>query len=339
MFTPPWWRVVIAGVTILVIGAILLAMLSELLSFVFLVILGTSIAAGLDPLVRLLARWMPRGLAVILVMLAIVAVFGLILWIVLPPLAEQGQQLIARAPEFYTRLQERYAELVGRELEVVPLLESTANQLTRVGSTLLAVPLGLFSGLFSLVLVLFITLYMLMEAPDLYRFLLSLYPEGSRGRAREVIRAMAEAMGGFIRGTTLVSLVVGLLTYLGLLIIGIPFPLVLGLLAGLLEFIPYIGPFLAAIPMVLIALTESPTHALIVLVYFVIIQQLESNVLVPNIQRTQTDLSPLTSILALTAGSILAGLIGVLAAIPLAAALRVFVKKVVAPEIRRRSEG
>lgn len=337
IFTPPWWRIVIAGLVIVLLGAILITLLNDLLSILLMVILAASIAAALAPLVSLLERKMPRGIAVVLVFLGLLIVLGLILWVILPPLIEQAVEIIEEAPQFLLAVQDLIQDVFGRELELAPLLENVAGQLQSVAIALLAVPVGIFSGIVAVVLLVFTTIYMLVEAPAIHRSLLSLYPPGDRAHVDRVLKKMANAMGGFVRGTAIIAFIVGLLTYIGLLIIGVRFPLALGFLAGLFEFIPYIGPFLAGIPIVLVALMDSPTQALIVLIFFIIIQEVEANILVPKIQRTQTEISPLMALLALTAGSVIGGIIGVLAAIPFVAALRVFFREVVAPEIRRRT--
>jgi putative heme transporter len=337
VFTGPWWRIVLAGLAVVLLGAILITVLNELLSILFMVVLAAAIAAALAPLVSRLEKRMPRGIAVVLVFLALLILLGLILWVIIPPLVEQAREVIDEAPQFINTVQDLVEDLVGPELEIAPILESVAGQLQAVGIALLAVPVGIFSGFVAVVLLAFTTIYMLIQAPAIRRSLLSLYSPEERERVDEVALKMANAMGGFVRGTAIIAFIVGLLTYIGLLIIGVRFPLALAFLAGLFEFLPYIGPFLAGIPIVLVALMESPTQALIVLVFFLIVQEVEANILVPKIQRTQTEVSPLLALLALTAGSILGGIVGVLASIPFVAALRVFSREVIAPAIRRRT--
>jgi predicted PurR-regulated permease PerM len=337
VFTGPWWRIVLAGLAVVILGAIMITLLNELLAIFFMIILAAAIAAALAPVVSLLEKRMPRGIAVVLVFLALLVVLGLILWVIIPPLVEQAQEIIEEAPQFITTIQDLIQDLVSPEFEIGPIIETVAGQLQAVALALLAVPVGIFSGIVAVVLLVFTTIYMLVEAPAIRRSFLSLYPPGERERADEVAMKMANAMGGFVRGTAIIAFIVGLLTYLGLLIIGVRFPLALGFLAGLFEFLPYIGPFLAGVPIILVALMDSPTQALIVFVFFLIVQEVEANILVPKIQRTQTEVSPLLALLALTAGSILGGIVGVLASIPLVAALRVFAREVIAPSIRRRT--
>ena len=148
---------------------------------------------------------------------------------------------------------------------------------------------------------------------------------------------MAKEMGGYFRGALINGLIIGILTSLGMFVIGVNYALVLGLIAGTLEFIPVIGPIIGAVPMVLIALLQSPAKALIALVFAIALHQLESGILVPNIMRTQTSISPLLVLLALTAGLSIGGVFGALVAIPLTAALRVLIIELVFPAIRHRT--
>jgi predicted PurR-regulated permease PerM len=186
-------------------------------------------------------------------------------------------------------------------------------------------------------LILFVSFYILQESSRMQGFLLSLFPEERRPRVNTVIGEIAQAMGGYFRGVVINGVIVGFLTFVGLLLLGIDFALAFGALAGILELIPIAGPIVATIIIVGLTLFQSPGLALAALVFMVILQQIENNVLVPHIMRSQTDVSPLLSILAIFAGGAMGGLLGALIAIPIAAALRVLVRQVLAPAIRRQT--
>jgi len=148
---------------------------------------------------------------------------------------------------------------------------------------------------------------------------------------------MGQTMGGYVRATGINGVIIGAMTYVGLLVIGVEYTLVLAVLAGLGEFLPVVGPIFAAIPAIAIALIESPQQAIVVTIFYIALQQLESNLLVPFIMRQQADVPPLLSLFALLAGSALGGLLGAIVAIPLAGALRVLVVRVLAPAEREWS--
>ncbi len=142
-------------------------------------------------------------------------------------------------------------------------------------------------------------------------------------------------MGGFVRGVVIDAAIIGALVYIGLLVIGVKYTLALALIAGLGEVVPIVGPIVGAIPALLVALLDSPTQALIVAGFFLAVQQIESNIVTPFVMRSQTDIPPILTLLALLVGGALGGIFWALVAIPVAGALRVLVLHLVAPAIRR----
>lgn len=332
----PWWQLTLGGAVALILGLGFLWALMLFARPLALLILGLSIATALAPAVEWLERWLPRIGAILIIYLLLLLILIGIGWIVFPPLVTQVQDAAERLPQLIEQARERLTQFTPwQNLNDIPLAETVSSQLGDVSSTLVMLPVRFFSSLFDLVVVIFISLYSLIVAPQARQFALSLFPAGRRERVDDVLAEMSEAMGGYIRGVAINSFIVGVLTYIGLALIGVNFALVLAILAGVLEIIPFVGPAIAGIIIVAVALLQSPTTALITLVFVVILQQIESNILVPNIMRSQTEISPLLTILALVAGHSVGGLLGALVAIPLVAALRVFMHEVVTPAIRR----
>jgi predicted PurR-regulated permease PerM len=331
---PPGWGWTAGAFFMGLLGALTVLLILWLFGRTLaLFVLGLAIAAALAPVVTRLEHRMRRIFAILLVYLIIFLLFVLMSLLIIPAIIEQGAEFVALIPDIIDLLQEVY-DAWGAEF---PLVETFFNQVLQFTATLAAVPLGLASAIVQILLVFFISIYALVEAPKMRSFIESLFPPGRREKVVFVLEEMANAMGGFIRGTVMVAILVGLITFIGLSIIGVRFSLVLGLIAGIFELLPYLGPVLASIPMLLVALLESPTQALIVLIFFVILQQLESNVFVPNIMHSQTEISPLLAMFAIVAGGTLGGLLGALVAIPLAAAVQVFVVLVIAPLVRRQT--
>lgn len=317
---------------LLVVGMALIWLFARPLA---LVILSVAIAAALSPLVYLTDNRILRVLIILLIILVLLALLGVFSWIIIPIFIEQVSQAIDRLPTWIDQLEDTFSQM--QWVQPAALLEMLENQLSNIGSSLLSVPLTLANIILDVVFTLVVTVYLLIEAPRMRRFVLSLFPGERRKNVSGVLNHIASSMGGYVRGTAITALLVGLITYVGLLIIGVNYPLMLGTLAAMLEVIPTIGPIIAAIPMIFFALQESLTTALIVLVFVIVLQQLESNIILPNIMRTQITISPLTVVLAIIAGGSIGGLLGVLAAIPLAAGLTVIVREVIAPAIRRRT--
>lgn len=189
---------------------------------------------------------------------------------------------------------------------------------------------GTFSTLFNLltnaVFVLFIGLFTAADPGGYRDGLVGLVPPGARARAREVLFQVWRALRGWLLGKLLAMVLVGLLTGVGLAVLGMPFALTLGLLAGLFELIPFVGPVLAAVPALLIALTQSPWQILYVALLFLIVQQLEGNLITPLVYKRTVALPPVLTLAAVLVMGTLFGLLGLFVATPLLAAALVIVR-------------
>ncbi|HEV2128508.1 MAG TPA: AI-2E family transporter [Thermomicrobiales bacterium] len=330
--TAAWWRGAAIAAIALALAAGALVLLWLLARPLTLLLIAIVIAQALTPIVALLEQWLPRGIAIVLVYLALVLMVGGIGWLVLPPLVAEGQTLVINAPELISRSREWLNGIDPESSNRV--MAAVQSAIDRFADVLLSLPFTLFSSVIDVILIVFISLYWLIATPALSRFTLSLFPPEHQRRANDVMDAIGETMGGYVRATAINGVIIGVMTYIGLLVIGVEYTLILAVLAGLGEFLPVVGPILAAIPAIAIALLESPQQAVVVAVFFIALQQLESNLLVPFIMRQQADVPPLLSLLALLAGSALGGLLGALIAIPLAGAVRVLVIRVLAPAER-----
>ena len=335
-----WWLLMTAMAVALVFGLGMLEVIRLLARPLALLIFALTLAAALAPVVSWLERRMPRVLGIILTYLVVLVLLGALIWAVIPALVEQVQDLGGRIPD----LSERARQLLNRWGGNLPgesftnaVISQLSSQLSSLGPALLRLPLTVTSILSGILLILFISFYLLVEVSRIQKFILSLYPERQRARVNNLIVEMGQAMGGYFRGVVINGAIVGFVTFLGLLIIGVDFALVFGVLAGLLELIPIAGPVIATVIVVGLTLLQSPGLALAALIFMVVLQQVENNVLVPHIMRSQTEVSPLLSIMAIFAGGAIGGLLGALIAIPVVAALRVLVREVIAPAIRRQT--
>lgn len=164
-----------------------------------------------------------------------------------------------------------------------------------------------------------------LSRPALHRLIVSLLPPENRIRLETVLRELAETIGGFARGELVAATTMVVVAFLGLNVIGVQYPLVLALLAGLGELIPIAGPFIAAVPAITVALLDSPHQALVVLAFYLVVQQVESNLLVPHVMRAQANIPPVLAVFALIAGHALGGILGAIIAIPFAGVVRVLV--------------
>ncbi len=330
---PGWWWFVTSRAVALALGLgslLAIGLLARPLAFL---ILGVTIATALAPALAWLARWLPRTVAILLLYLFIFAVIGLLGTLILPDLISQIEAFTASLPDLLNVVQRWLTE--QDVVDAAELLNALAPQLGNVGWTVVAAPLAITTVLIDLVLILSISVYTLLAGPRIEQFALSLAPPARREALHGLFKEMIEAMGGYARAVIITGFIVGLITYIGLRLIGVNYPLMLSIVAGMLEVIPVLGPIIAGTVITSIALAQSMVMALVVMGFFIVLQQLESNILFPNIMHRQMEISPLLVIFAFTAGSTIGGVLGALVAIPLAAAVQVVVLRVVAPWIRR----
>lgn len=308
------------------------------------ILLATAIAGPVEFLTRR-AR-LPRPLAILLVYLALLALLLGFFSLIIPPLAEQVTSFVRAAPAL---LADWRARLEGSDN---PLLRNAAMRVFRVfndqlqGGTLplptnLAVGFvsGVGGGLVSLFTVFLIAFYWLTEKARIKRAVGRLAPTRQQGRIYHLWEEVELKLGSWIRGQLLLMLVIGASATVAYGLLGLPFWFLLGLIAGLTEAIPNLGPVLGAIPAVLLALSVDWKLALAVVAFVTVLQLVENAVLVPRIMKGALGLSPLTVILAILAGGEFRGVAGALLAVPIAGALSVILADVLQERQAREAAG
>lgn len=306
---------VTAGLVVLVT---LLPGLSHALLVVFAAIL---MAVFLDGLSRFPDRLhLPHPLSLVAVSLLLLVVVIAFAIFIAPPVAEQIGQLGGRITQGMQRIKdwlERYplGELLLRTMpppeQALPSASQVLGRLTDVFSTALG-------AITNAILVLLIGFYLAFQAPLYSNSIVGLLPPRRRARGQEVLAALSHALRWWLIGRITAMVIVGVLTALALTFIDIPLALALGFIAGVLAFIPYLGPILSVIPAVLIALVESPASALYVIIIYAGVQFIESNFITPIVQQHAVNMPPATLLIAQFLMGVLFGLIGILLATPLA---------------------
>ena len=319
---------------LLVIGGLAFVwFIRDILAIFFVALL---LAALIDPVANLFDRpKVPRGLGVLVVYVILAAIVTLALVIVIPPLIEQLTALgsglavsFGEARGFVDSLvvlTEQYGLSDNLVESFSSLQQGITEGLTRVLSTVA----GIFGGFATLILVLVLTFYMVVEEADAKRMFRHFAPKKYQPDLVVLAGRMQEKLGHWLRGQIVLMVIVGLLTYIGLLIAGVDYALVLAIFAGLAEIVPYAGPIIAAVPAIIIAFTISPVKAIIVAVIYFAIQQLENSVLTPKIMQKSVGLNPVVSLFALLVGFKVGGFIGALLAIPVATLIAVLVNDLI----------
>ncbi len=330
-------QVALAGLTLLaVFGAALLVL--RLLDVLILVFVALVIAATLRPMVTALQhRGIPKVLALLLIYLGILGVLAGLFVLVIPPLVDQGGALVRGLPQVYASLvaslEKNPNEAIRTLPQRLPTGDQLASQLQGVSSVVLTGALGIGMGVLAfltqMLSIVVLSIYLTLGQSRLERFWLSLAPAARRPELLAMWHEIESRLGGYVRGELLLMTSIGVLESLGYLVIGLPYPLALGALAGLVEFVPMVGPTLGAIPAIVVALSISPQVALLVMAYSIVIQMAENNILVPRLMGRSVGVSPVMVILAVFAFSSLLGITGAFLAIPLAAILQVLMDHLV----------
>jgi predicted PurR-regulated permease PerM len=335
----------IAAATAVAIATVALAALAYRLIDVFLLLfIGISIAAALQPSHGKLCRWgVPKGLSVLVIYLLFFVGLVLIALVVGPVLIEQSRTFAAELPHTYATLRSRLQtsgaaplELIGHRL---PTFErSTDVVLGEASRDIVGITMGVVHLFAYFVTVLAVAFYWTMELPRLERLTVSLLPVGRRAHVLNVWHEIESKLGAYLRAQGLAMLTIGAASAMGYALIGLPNVLALGFLAGLLEAVPLIGPTLASVPAVLVALPFGLNTVLMVVGFSVVVQVTENNVLIPRIMHKAVGVSALVGILAVLAFGTLYGLLGVFIAIPMTAAIQVLLESMVVEETPTAAE-
>jgi len=330
-----WQKALVVLLTLLASLAVLWVVwqiVSPILHTLVLFALAAVLAFALSGPVDMLTPRLGHRLAAIVVtylLVGIVVVGGLIL--LAGPFVSQATDLAAALPQYANDLQARAPEVqttlgqYGIQTDIDQLKSQAASAIQESGSDLLKNLVGTLAEvgamILDIVLALVISLYLLIDGPRFRARTLAVIPQQHRAKALFLQDNVSRVLGGYLRGQLTLALIVGVLAGVGTALLGLPYAIVLGVLAGLFELVPMFGPILSVVPAVLVALFMPFPTVVWVLLFFLVIQQVENNVLAPRISGHAVGLHPLGAMFALLAGFQLAGLLGGLFAVPLAGVL------------------
>lgn len=318
------------AVGLVVLALIVLYLLLYLANVLLLVFAGALVSIFLGGVARYISNYtlLPRPLALTLVIIGLIGISVGLAAVAGPPVVEQVQLLADRLPDAFRRLQTMIqAHAWGRELfadtpglrSLIPAPGDVINQITDVFSQTLGVVTRLF-------IVLLIGVYGAVNPQAYVQSVILLVPKTERPRAREVLHALGRVLRWWLVGRFVSMAIVGTVTATGLWLLGIPSPLALGLIAALLEFVPYIGPILAAAPALLIALVLGTSQLAYVALLYGVVQVLESYLINPLVQERAVSILPAALITAQVTMGVLAGSTGVILATPLAVSVIVLIQ-------------
>jgi predicted PurR-regulated permease PerM len=328
-----------------VVALVLLVLVRHVLLVLFVSALLAAALTGPSEWLHRRSR-LPLGLAAGTICLASFALVLVIGWIVVPPLLGQVVEFADRAPGYadrYQGIREAYAEL-RTDFPALPPFE---EQLSRLGNAILerageraaSLPGDIFSIFIDLLAVFFLSLLLLTNRMRIRAVVLSLTHPDHRRRTGLILDRSWLRIGGYLRAKVIVMTIVGALTYVSLIVIGVPFAIPLSVIVAFGELIPLIGSWLARIPLLAIAALDSPRAFVLTLVASIVIQNFQGYVISPVVEGDQLDIHPLLVFVAVLVGASLGGAVGAFVAVPAAAIVDLLVQEVVIPWRRAQLRG
>lgn len=295
------------------------------------------LAVALSPLVNRLSRYMRRGLAIGLSYLMLLAMVALLTALIVPPIVNEAGDLADNAPGYvqdvrdYVQKNDRLRE-INQDYQITDKLEEEAAKLPeRIGGAagvLRDIGFGLVNGVFAFVTIMVLTAFMLSGGPEWRRSLLALQPPERAARMDRVLTHMSRAVSGYVTGALLVAFIAGISTFIVLTILAVPFAAPLAVVAGLFSLVPLVGATIAAVLIGVVSLfSDFPTDTILWAIWAIVYQQIENNVIQPQVQRRTVKVNGFVVLVSVLFGATLLGVLGALVAIPIAASIQIMARE------------
>ena len=304
-----------------VIALVLLYLTREILVILFLAVI---IASAVSLFAGTLERYrVPRLIGVLSIYLTGIGFFGLVLYFIIPPIVDEIKQLAVVLPDYY--------EVAARQIfkttrgispdyakNAQEMLLNLGEKIKEFTSGVFSIVSALFGGAISFMAIIAISFYLSIQKKGVEDFLRLITPRDREEYAIDVWTRVEKKLGRWLQGQIVLALIMGAMVFVGLTLVGVPYALLLGVIAGILEIVPIAGPILSALVGVSMAVLISPFLAFLTLIFYIIAQQVENHILVPILMKKATGLNPVVVIVALLVGAKLGGVLGMLVAVPLA---------------------
>lgn len=323
--------------TILIILA--LGLLYLVRDIVLLLFIAVIIVAAIDPAVDWMQKKrIPRPAGTLLIYIVLLSLISLVISFLIPPMAMQLHEFSGNLTQYYngaqsslsnfgTNLQANHIDIgIGR------MANEVGNAVGNIPKNIFSTTIGVFSGALSFVVILSMAFYMSVEEDGIKKFIVSITPASHKKYAASLTERIEEKIGRWMAGQLLLMIIIFILDYIGLSLIGMPYALVLAFLAGILEAVPYVGPIASAVPGIIIGFLISPLMGFLAFLVYLIAQQFETNVIVPQIMKKALGLNPVATISAILIGFKLLGVLGAIIAVPTATAISLVISDILERE-------
>lgn len=295
----------------------------QLSGILIIVFISYIIMAALSPFSDFFIRKrVPRILSVLIPYTIAIVILVLLVFPLVPFFISQIQLLLSNLPKYANQV----ANIFNLQVDADGIRKFFETDINALSQNALSVTGKIFSGFFSTLTVFVISFYLMLQREMLKKQFTTLFPKKYQDHALKTIAHIENKIGWWLRGQLILSFTIGFCTWLGLTLLGLPFALPLGLFAGMLEIVPTIGPIVSAIPAVIVALTISPGLAISVALFYILLQMLENNLLVPKIMEKAVGLNPIVIIIGVLVGSKFLGILGALLAVPFIAIVFIVLK-------------
>jgi predicted PurR-regulated permease PerM len=340
------YRAVLLAAGLLLVGLLFRQLVTLLLAILITIIVAIPLAAAAT---RLQRRGLPRAVGALAALLGGVLGLSLLIFLLIPPFIDQSDEFVADVPRIVDDLEGVYGDITGEDPgqvgdRIQEFVEKWTEDPGRLIGPITSIGLNVAGVLGALVLILITAYYMAVRPEPLVDGLVSLFPPRQRDHVRQVLGRLRRSWIGWMEGVAIDMLVTFVLLYIGLTAIGLDFAIFFAVLSALLVVVPYFGAIAGAIPPVLFALTDSPGKAVLALVVYVLVQQLESNVTIPIIMSQRTRMHPALIAIGVVVVGQLFGFVGLFVAVPILSLIVIvveefWVKPVERSHVRRRREN
>jgi predicted PurR-regulated permease PerM len=303
----------------IVLTILIILMVWKIFDMLIVILVSAMLATALYPIVKKLQKRMPLSLATLLVVLLLLVPFVIMGATLIPSFATEFPKVLETLNKTINQ-----STILPSQLREIDLTQYAEN----IGNYLVHSTAAISGAVTATITVFFLTFYLIYDSERLLALLLSIFPKEKQKKIAALLKELGEVNGQYIRGNLLISLICGVVLYIGLLLLNIPFAAPLAIFAAITDLLPLIGSTLGMIPAVIIAFGISPLTAVFVIALYLIYQQIESSFLAPIIYNKTLNLSPALGFLAVIIGGALYGIAGAFLALPIAASLPAVIKYV-----------
>ncbi len=281
---------------------------------IILLFIAFILVSAISPLVTYLENYkIPRPFGIVIIYLILFLLLIGLFAAIVPLFIDQTVNLINNFPYY---LKETSTLFGASSINSQEFFNNLANEFSSLSSNIFQITVSVFTTFISIVTIVVLTFYLLLDEAHLKKQLQESLPFEYRERVIRLLETVQQRLGAWVRGQLVLSLIIAVLYFIGLVVLHVDYPLALGLLGGVLEIIPVIGPIISAIPAVLVAFTQSPILALAVVGLYFVVQQLEGHVIVPNVMKRAIGLPSLLILISLLIGGRILGIIGIVLSVP-----------------------